>query len=296
MEQSVTVVPTSAPVGAEIRGVDLSKEISAAAFAQIEKALHTYGVVYFRKQQLSPEQQMRFSLRFGELETPVLEQYTVPGFPNMLILSNVQRDGVNVGLSDGGHFWHSDSTYRPAPARCSLLYAVEVPFEGEEPLGDTLFVRTDLAYERLPDRLLDRVRDLKAVHNFSQAYTKQYDKAPEEGGGTRDKLTDEQRKKTPDAIHPVIRTHPVSGRKCLYVNEGLTVRFVGLEPDASEELLHELCESCTPSDGIYRHRWQVGDLLIWDNCMTQHRATGGFEWPRHRRYMHRTTVKGSVPF
>lgn len=296
MQQKVTVVPASVHVGAEVQGVDLSQRVTPEIFAQIENALHTYGVIFFRDQHLAPEQQERFSLLFGELETPVLEQYTVPGFRNVLILSNVQRDGVNVGLVDAGQFWHSDSTYRPMPARCSLLHALEIPEEDGEPLGDTFFVRTDLAYDRLSDEVREQLKSLKAIHSFSHPYAKHYDKSPEEGGGKRDKLTDEQRQLVPDSIHPVIRTHPWTGRKCLYVNEGLTAGFVGMETEAGEKLLRGLCDLCTPEDAIYRHKWRVGDVLIWDNCMTQHRATGGYEWPRHRRYLHRTTAQGTAPF
>jgi len=297
MATVIQVIPTGAHAGAEIRGIDLREEVSAAAFLQVENALHEHGVIFFRGQRVSPVQQERFSRRFGELETPVLEQYTVPGFPNVLILSNVLQDGRPVGLVDAGRFWHSDSTYRPAPARCSLLHAIEVPTDDAgRPLGDTLFIRTDLAYDRLSPEVRERLQGLRARHSFSHPYEKHYDKPASEGGGQRDKLTDEQRQRTPESIHPVVRTHPFTGRKCVYVNEGLTAGFVGMEELEGEALLQQLCTLCTPEDMVYRHQWQVGDVLIWDNCMTQHRATGGYEWPRHRRYIHRTTSKGSVPF
>lgn len=290
------VIPSGAPAGAEIRGVDLSADLPGADFARIEDALHAYGVICFRDQRLSPARQQAFSMRFGELEVPVLEQYTVPGFRNMLILSNVLENERPVGLVDAGQFWHSDSTYRPIPARCSLLHGIEIPVENGEPLGDTLFVRTDLAYDKLPAAKKQTLQGLKAIHSFAHPYKTHYDKPAEQGGGKRDKLTDEQRARTPDSIHPVIRTHPFTGRKCLYVNEGLTAGLVGMDEARAAALLGELCAACTPPEAIYRHRWRVGDLLIWDNCMSQHRATGGYEFPRHRRFMHRTTIKGSVPF
>jgi len=289
--------PTDAPAGAEICGIRLSGDISADQFAAIERALHQYGVVFFRNQDLNPVEHLRFTRLFGELETPVLEQYTVPGHRALIILSNVlKEDGRPVGLVDAGQFWHSDSTYRPEPARCSVLHAIEIPTEDGRPLGDTLFVRTDTAYDRLSDAMKARLKDMRAIHSFAHPYRKVYERAPEEGGGKRDKLTEEQRKAALDAIHPVIRTHPVTGRKCLYVNEGLTAGFVGMDETDSEALLRALCAHCTPKDEIYHHKWQVGDVIIWDNCMTQHHATGGYHWPRQRRYLHRATAKGSVPF
>lgn len=296
MSHLVEIVATDAPAGAEIRGVDLKRDVSGDVFAQIEAALHAHGVIFFRGPVLSPEEHMRFSVRFGELETPVLEQYTVPGYRQVAVLSNILEDGKPVGIVDAGNFWHSDSTYRPEPARCSLLHGIEVPTEDGRPLGDTLFVRTDRAFDKLDDAMRERLSTLKAIHSFSHPYTKFYDRPPEEGGGKRAPLTAEQKARTPDSIHPVIRTHPFTGRKCLYVNEGLTAGFVGMDSGEGEKLLEELCALCTPPEEIYRHRWQVGDLLIWDNCMTQHHATGGYTFPRHRRYMRRTTAKGSVPF
>ena len=295
MLTTVEVIPSSAPAGAEVRGVNLHQEISANDLSQIEAALHAHGVIFFRGQTLSPEQQVRFSRRFGELETPVLEQYTVPNFRDVMILSNVMKDDKPVGLVDAGRFWHSDSTYRPEPARCSLLHALEVPVaEDGASLGDTWFVRTDRAYDRLAPDMKARLADMKARHSFAVPYERHYNK--DTSAIKRDKMTEEQKKATPECIHPVVRTHPATGRKCLYVNEGLTAGFVGMDDAQSEALLYELCEGATPQEEVYRHRWQLGDLLIWDNCMTQHRATGGLSWPQHRRYMHRTTVRGSVPF
>ena len=294
----IEIKPTGAPAGAEVRGITLSGDISADEFSAIEAALHQYGMIFFRNQNLAPGEQERLTRRFGEPETPVLEQYTVPGHRDIIILSNVLKDdGRPVGLVDAGQFWHSDSTYRPEPARCSILHAIEIPTDEEgKPLGDTLFVRTDTAYDRLSNAMKARLKDMRAIHSFAHPYKKVYEKSPEEGGGKRDKLTEEQRKAAPDSIHPVVRTHPATGRKCLYVNEGLTAGFVGMDEASSEALLEQLCAHCTPEDAIYRHKWQVGDVVIWDNCMAQHHATGGYHWPRQRRYLHRTTVKGSVPY
>jgi len=291
----IKVIPSGSPAGAEIRGVDLRQPCSAADMQAIEDALHTHGVIFFRGPILSPAEQVRFSRQFGDLETPVLQQYTVPGQPEVIILSNVMKDGKPIGLVDGGRFWHSDSTYRPAPARCSLLHAQEVPLAADGTvLGDTWFVRTDRAYDRLTDAMKERLAGIKARHSFATPYERVYDK--DTSATARDKLTPEQRAATPEAVHPVIRTHPATGRPCLYVNEGLTAGFVGMDEAESAALLAELCAHCTPESEIYRHRWQVGDLVIWDNCMTQHCATGGFQWPEQRRTMHRTTVKGSIPF
>ena len=291
----IEVVPSGRPAGAEIRGVDLGQPVAPADFRIIEDALHAHGVIFFRGNELTPEEQVRFSRQFGELETPVLQQYTVPSWPQVMILSNVMKDGKPVGLVDGGQFWHSDSTYRPAPARCSLLHGIEVPVAADgTPLGDSWFVRTDRAYDRLSPALQQRLATIKARHGFAVPYERHYDK--DTSATARDKMTPEQKAATPECIHPVIRTHPATGRKCLYVNEGLTAGFVGMDDAASNQLLAELCAHCTPEEEIYRHRWQRGDVVIWDNCMTQHRATGGHPWPEYRRTMRRTTVKGSIPF
>jgi taurine dioxygenase len=286
----ITVRRSDAPLGAEIAGCDLSLPLGDAEFAQVEDAFVTHGVVVFRDQRLTEEQHIAFSRRFGDLEVHVLKQYLHPRHPEILMISNVEEDGRKIGVADAGRYWHTDLSYVREPSRCSLLYAREVPVANDgRVVGDTLFVSTAAAYDALPDATKRRIAPLRAVHRYGDRYDRM-----QKTGGHRDALSEEQRRQTPDVIHPVVRTHPVSGRKCLYVNEGFTVSLVGLPEDEGGALLAELCRHATRPEFMHRHKWRVGDLLMWDNCQTQHLAVGDYALPQ-RRLMHRTTVKGTVP-
>jgi taurine dioxygenase len=224
---AITVRRADAPLGAEIGGCDLSRPVSEADFAAIEDAFVTNGVVVFRGQQLTPEQHIGFSRRFGDLEIHVLKQYLHPSHPELLTISNVEEGGRKIGVADAGRYWHTDLSYVREPSRCSLLYAREVPVADDgRVLGDTLFVSTAAAYDALPEATKQRIAGLKAVHRYGDRYDRM-----QKNLGFRDALTDEQREQTPDVVHPVVRTHPVTGRKCLYVNEGFTVSLVGLAED-----------------------------------------------------------------
>lgn len=288
---AISVHRSDAPLGAEIRGVQLSGPMTAEAFAGLEDAFVTHGVVFFRDQVLTEEQHIAFSRRFGDLEIHVLRQYLNPRHPEILMISNVVENGRNVGVADAGRYWHTDLSYVREPSRCSLLYAHEVPTaEDGRVLGDTLFASTAAAYDALPETMKTRIASLTAVHRYGDRYDRM-----QKTGNVRDTLTDEQRRQTPDVVHPVVRTHPVTRRKCLYVNEGFTVAILGLPEDEGRDLLKALCAHATKPEFVYRHNWRKGDLIIWDNCQTQHLAIGDYALPR-RRLMHRTTVKGSVPF
>jgi taurine dioxygenase len=194
-------------------------------------------------------------------------------------------------VADAGRYWHTDLSYVREPSRCSLLYAREVPVAADgRVLGDTLFASTAAAYDALPAPMKARIADLKAVHRYGDRYDRM-----EKSGGVRDALSEEQRQQTPDVVHPVVRTHPITRRKCLYVNEGFTVSILGLPEDEGSDLLAELSAHAHKAEFVYRHHWRRGDLLMWDNCQTQHLAVGDYALPQ-RRLMHRTTVKGSAPF
>ena len=286
----ITIRKLGGPLGAEIAGVDLSKPMDDATFKRLEDAFHQNCVVAFRNQKLTAEQHIGFSRRFGDLSVHVLRQYNDPKNPEILVLSNIVENGKPIGIQDGGQYWHTDLSYTAEPSRCSLLYAVEIPFENGVALGDTLFVNTCAAYEALSDEMKARLAGLKATHNYTARYERM-----KEGGGTRVQLEEDQKKAVPDVVHPVVRTHPFTGRKSLYINEGFTVGIVGMPKDESDALLAELYKHVTDERFMYRHKWQVGDLLMWDNCSTQHNATPN-DGPLQRRHMRRTTVKGSVPF
>lgn len=286
---TLSIKKLAEPLGAEITGVDVGKPMDDATFKRIEDAFHENCVVVFRDQHLTPEGHTSFSRRFGDLAVHVLRQYNDPQVPEVLVLSNIVENGKPVGMQDAGQYWHTDLSYTAEPSRCSLLYSVEVPFENGVALGDTLFVNTAAAYDALSDEMKARLAGLKATHSYTALYDRMHK------GGKRVDLEDDQKKAVPDVVHPVVRTHPFTGRKCLYVNEGFTVGIVGMPKAESDALLAELYAHIKDERFMYRHRWQLGDLLMWDNCSTQHNAVSNYG-PQHRRHMRRTTVKGSAPF
>jgi alpha-ketoglutarate-dependent taurine dioxygenase len=281
------VTKSGAACGAEI-ACDLAQDIDEATFREIERAFHDNIVVVFRRQNLSNERHIEFSRRFGELEIHIVEKYLLPGFPEILLISNVRDDrGEHIGLADAGFTWHSDTSYRRRPSRCSLLYAKEVPQRDGRPLGDTVFANAIAAYEALPERMKERLAGLKAIHRYSAR--RRVADSP------RPKLTQEQVDETPDIAHPIVRTHPYTGRKSLYVTAGECVGIEGIPEDEAVDLIAELDTHCVRPEFLYRHKWQVGDLLMWDNTSSMHLAICDYA-RSERRLMHRTTVIGSVPF
>ena len=286
----IDIKPSGAALGAEIRGIDLSKPLDDKTFEEIVDAFHEHEVVYFRDQKLTPEQHVAFSRRFGELEHHVRADRCRPGFPELFVVSNVIENGKPIGSQDAGLFWHSDLCYMAEPSRGSIFYAREVPVGDDgEPLGDTLFASATAAYDALPESTKRRVDGLRAVNSYEKGYYR------DRNSGPRPPLTEEQKRKTPDMPHPIARTHPFTGKKCLFLNEGYTSRIVGMDGPEGEALLNELLAHATDARFIYRHKWRVGDLLIWDNCSTQHLAIPDYQLPK-RRLMERATVKGSRPF
>src|SRR5437867_4066793 len=275
-----------AALGAEIV-FDLSTPIDDANFAELERLFHDNIVVFFRDQHLSEDQHIAFSRRFGELEIHIVAKYLLPGHPEILLVSNIRSEqGAHIGLADAGFTWHSDTSYRRHPSRCSLLYAREVPQRDGQPLGDTVFANTIAAYEALPESMKTRLAGLKAIHRY--AARRRVADSP------RPKLTQAQLEETPDIAHPIVRTHPYTGRKALYVTAGECVGIEGMPEDEAVELIAELDAHCVRPEFLYRHKWQVGDLLMWDNTSAMHLAICDYALPE-RRLMHRTAVIGTVP-
>ena len=232
---------------------------------------------------------MDFSRRFGALEHHVLDQWRHPDHPELLVVSNIKDGDRHVGVYNAGRYWHTDLSYMQAPSRGSLLYAIEIPVdEAGQVLGDTVFASTAAAYDALPPVKQQELTNLKAT--FSLAHQRQKLHQDGDAGAA---LTPEQLEKTPTATHHLVQEHPVTGRKCLFVNEGHAIEVVGLERSASDALLKELCDHCTQDRFTHRHHWRVGDVLMWDNIPTQHLAIFDYALPQ-RRYMHRTTLKGPV--
>jgi taurine dioxygenase len=290
--QRIFTRPNNGGIGAEVVGVDLSC-LEDEVFEQLKQVYDANPVTVIRDQRLTPDEQVSFSRRFGQLEIHVLKQFLLPQHPEILVISNVIDDaGRPIGLSDGGRVcvWHTDMSYLEKPSRGSTLYALEVPMRDGKALGDTLFADTVKAYDALPSLMKARLEGLRAVHRMTKGYDG--DKKPSGSGLV---YSAEQRVNNPERAHPIVRTHPQSGRKCLYLNKLCCVSIEGLPDDEGEGLLEELYEHCAQPQFVYRHGWRKGDLVMWDNCTAQHLATMDYE-PPLRRVMHRTTLAGTAPY
>ncbi|MEV4783273.1 TauD/TfdA dioxygenase family protein [Burkholderia sp. LMU1-1-1.1] len=274
-----------APLGAEILGLDLSRPLSPRQFQRIHKAHLDHHLLVFRDQRITPQQQVDFSRRFGPLQIHVLRNFQLPSHPEVLIISNIIEDGQPIGLGDAGHFWHSDLSYKEKPSLGSLLHAQELPAEG----GDTLFANMHLAWDTLPAALRHAVQDARAEHSYLAQYDELRRRSP-----FRPALTQAQIDEVKPVTHPVVRTHPETGRKALFVSEHFTTRIVGIPEDESRALLAELFAHSVLPAHIYRHRWAPHDLVFWDNRSLMHLAGGT---PDHlRRKLYRTTIEGDAPF
>ncbi|USX20326.1 TauD/TfdA family dioxygenase [Oxalobacteraceae bacterium OTU3REALA1] len=274
-----------APLGAEILGLDLSRPLSPRQFQRIHKAHLDHHLLVFRDQRITPQQQVDFSRRFGPLQIHVLRNFQLPSHPEVLIISNIIEDGQPIGLGDAGHFWHSDLSYKEKPSLGSLLHAQELPAEG----GDTLFANMHLAWDTLPAALRHAVQDARAEHSYLTQYDELRRRSP-----YRPALTPAQIDEVKPVTHPVVRTHPETGRKALFVSEHFTTRIVGIREDESRALLAELFAHSVLPAHIYRHRWAPHDLVFWDNRSLMHLAGGT---PDHmRRKLYRTTIEGDAPF
>jgi taurine dioxygenase len=297
----MTVTKIGKHLGAQISGVDLSKTLDDDTFAQFAKAFFDNEVVFLRNQKITPEQHVAFTRRFGTLEQHVRKESRLERNPEILIVSNVlDEQGNAIGTQDAGRFWHSDLSYKKEPSMLSALYALEVPMKDGRVLGNTSFASTTAAYEALPDETRRRLGGLKNVHSYRYYRTKNIEAQKQErarGGRVIQEhvLTEEQLKSVPDVETPVVRTHPVTKRKGLFINEAHTSHVVGLSVEESEKLLSQLYQHITKPEFIYTHEWQAGDLLLWDNAAVQHKATFDYDLPL-RRLMYRTTVRGTAPF
>ncbi len=270
--------PISGVLGATVQGVDLASELSTETVAAIRQAFVEYHVLFFRDQSLTPEQQMKFGRLFGKLDVHPFVHGT-DAHPEVLDVLTLPEDTVNFG---GG--WHCDVTFLEEPDLGSILYAIEVPPAG----GDTLFANQHAAYEALSDKMKSMLEGLIGVHSAGVQYN--------DGGPS----TLSKAMKTKDAdlastevLHPVVRTHPESGRKGLYVNRAFTTRIKGLRRNESNALLQFLFDHAVEERFTCRFRWQAGSVAMWDNRSVQHYAL--HDYTGHRRHMRRITVCGDKP-
>ncbi|HZV67848.1 MAG TPA: TauD/TfdA family dioxygenase [Telluria sp.] len=277
--------PFAAPLGAEVLGLDLSQPVGADDFTRIHRAHLDHHVLVFRDQRITPTQQVEFSRRFGRLQIHVLRQFQLPSDPEVLIISNIKEDGQPIGLGDAGHYWHSDLSYKAVPSLGSMLHAQELPRDG----GDTLFANQHTAWDTLPEYLKRAVEGRSAEHSYLAKYAELQQRNP-----WRPNLTQAQIDEVVPAVHPMVRTHPETGRRALFVSEHFTTRVIGIPEHESRALLDELFAHSTRPELVYRHQWQPRDMVFWDNRSLMHLAAGCPE--DQRRMLYRTTIEGDAPF
>ena len=274
------IEPSGETLGARVTGIDLARPLSDVDFAQIVQAIGRHGVLCFTNQDLTPEQQATFAKRFGTLEINVAAgPYTVPDLPEVMILSNIVRDGKPIGLGDAGQGWHTDMSYSKEIAFGNVLFALEVPRRGGKALGDTLFANMHAAYDDLPDEMKTKLEGREAIHDFEKFWEMMRSRP----GSTRGPLTAEQRAKKPPVAHPIFMTHPITGRNVLYCNPGYATKIVGMDEGESDETLAFLFEHQLQEKYQYAHHWSEGDVLFWENIGTMHNAMADYraDEPRH---------------
>ena len=292
LDPEMEIAPSGAALGADIRGMDLSKPLSDEAFLRIENAFNKHSVVCFRDQDLTENQFLSFMARLDTVESVPIKDFAHPNYPDIFFVSNIRDDGRSIGHDDAGSVWHTDMSYSERPPRISALHAKEVPVENGIAKGDTLFASTAAAYDALSDEEKSQIDDLFALHdlggrraNRKKDPTKKTDISPE---------LELRRKKQPNILHPVVRTHPMTQRKCLYVTQGECIGIEGMDEVEALPLIERLARHIYKPPYRHTHKWRVGDLLMWDNCAVQHLATFDYKWPEHRRLMWRITV-GAAP-
>lgn len=292
----LTITRLGKHLGARITGVDLSQPLDDATFARISEAFFDNEVVVFPRQKLTPEQHVAFTRRFGVLEQHVRKEARLAEHPEIFILSNILDDsGKAIGAQDAGRFWHSDLSYKREPSLLSALYAVTIPVRDGKPLGDTHFASSTAAWDALPETMKQPLQGLKNIHSYRDYRLKNYAAQQEDlRRGIRTVQehapTPEQLASVPDMATPVVRTHPVTGRKGLFVNEGHTSRMADMPREEGDALLRQLYAHITQPEFVYTHSWAPGDLLMWDNVAVQHKAT--FDYDPLPRLLYRTTVRG----
>jgi alpha-ketoglutarate-dependent 2,4-dichlorophenoxyacetate dioxygenase len=268
--------------GVEIVGVDLAAPMSDAVFDRIYDAFLEHQLLLFRDQRLEPGDQVTFARRFGSVQVHVMNQYHADGFPEIYYLSNLGPDGKPSGKHPdrGTVHWHTDGSWSRRTGQATLLYAVAVPGAG----GETRFASMYDAYEALDDATRERLATLRAVHNLDFSRTRRHGE---------DLMTEEQKKARPPVDHPIIRIHPETGRRCVFLGDHAW-RIDGMAPEESRALIEHLNARIIDPERVYTHRWRPGDLVVWDNRCMLHKAEP-YDVAAEARVMRRCTVVGEVP-
>lgn len=278
----IVTVPLSPNLGVEVRGVDLVRGVDDATFDAIYAAFLEHEVLLFDAQDLPPGRQVEFARRFGEVQVHVMNQYHLPGHPELYRLTNLDADGKPNGRHPdrGTMAWHTDGSWQRVTGQATILYAEVATAEG----GETHFCDMVGAYERLSPAWKARLEGMRAIHNLDFSRTRRHGDDP---------LTDEQRRARPPVDHPIVRTHAETGRKCVFLGDHAE-SIVGMPYDDGRALIEELNATIIHDDLTYRHRWSPGQLILWDNRSVLHRATS-YDPAVQRRVIRRCTVLGEVP-
>jgi len=269
--------------GAEIDGVDLATA-DDATLKMVVDTFNKHGAILLRDQSMNPDNLMRFISAFGEPEGHTLVENTLPGYPKIYVLSNKIVDGKPIGAHNDGIGWHTDFSYRAEPVMCTMLYAVEVPEEG----SDTLLADGVAAWNALPDERKAELENLQVHHSWLHfMQTRDFNR--------QENPSEELKAENPDVFHPLIRTHPADGRKAIWPSTGTIKEIVGMPNPDGLELVEELIDFMTQDQFVFRHKWKVGDILMWDNRCTLHTGTL-YDDKKYVRVMHRLWVKGDRPY
>ena len=272
-------------LGAEVTGIDVAN-IDIAEFAEIHAAFLEHQLLVFRDQALDPKPHIEFSKRFGPIETRPDRPFTLPGYPEISVLSNRMVDRKPVGVLSAGDFWHTDLSFGEIPCRATFLHALEVAEKG----GDTEWSNIYTAYETLSDDTKERIADLRCTHVFDRRRNRRT-QVDAQFADTADEVYGVS---IPDAVHPMVRHHPETGRKSLYISPRFVVGIEGVDDDEAQSLLDELFDHQIRPEFRYRHTWRQDDLLMWDNPCLIHIGRGDIKSPGIR-HMHRTMVLGDRP-
>jgi taurine dioxygenase len=285
------IIPSGQTLGARVAGVELARPLSHHDRRSILRALGTHGVLCFPNQALDVPAFATFGRQFGELEINVANLFHEPDFPEVMILSNMTKDGKPVGLHDAGQGWHTDMSYSRDIALANVLHCLHAPRRHGKTLGETQFRNMHAAYDDLPDALRDKLEGRTATHDFA----KFWDEMRKRPGSRRKPLTPEQRAKKPPVSQPIFRRHPITGRYVLYTNPGYTMFIDGMDPEESGEILDLLFRHQERAEYLHAHHWSEGDVLMWDNIGTVHNAVADY-MPEEPRYMRRVQVMATLDY
>ena len=278
------VKPLHTSFGAEIRGITLADAVGERMFDKVYEAFLDHQLILFRNVDLPPATQVAFARRFGEVQVHVMNQYHgYKDHPEIYMLSNLDQEGRPNGKhpDKGTLYWHTDGSWRDRTGQATMMYSEIVPEAG----GETEFADMYAAYENLSPDWKARIEGKKAIHNLDFSRTRRHGHEP---------MTAEQKAKVPPVAHPIVRTHPETGRKAIFLGDHAE-SVEGMDYAAGRKMIEELNEVITPRSSVYTHQWSPRECMVWDNRALLHRATG-FDTARHKRVMRRCTINGDKPF